>query len=144
MPKGGPRCRASRASVRAALWRPSGVPGTRDHETTCQETPPHSFPHAIRKLCFPYIIRLQDFSNRGDAPAGKKRFVCESFASNLLLQLLQKHLFMRIGETMEGYGKWGGWITPQGVLLCFVAAISAQPGHSTFFIEQTKCLHSTF
>ena len=28
-PHGGPRCRASRATVRAALWRPSGVPGRR-------------------------------------------------------------------------------------------------------------------
>ena len=26
-PHGRPRCRASRAAVRAALWRPSGVPG---------------------------------------------------------------------------------------------------------------------
>jgi hypothetical protein len=51
-----------------------------------------------------------------------------------------KHLFMKIGGTMDkiGCGKWGAWRATLGVLLCFVVAITAQPGYSTFYIEELE------
>jgi hypothetical protein len=47
---------------------------------------------------------------------------------------------MKMSGTMDkiGYAKWGGWRAPLGVLLCFVTAITAQPGYSTFYIEETE------